>query len=106
MRTRQTTELLGLGQPAHHVSAIYNAGSDTIKEVISDVDEDVRLLLVVGHAPGVPTLAHILADEATSDKEALAAIRWGFPTATLVGLEITGSWDDPRPGPIAFTFRG
>lgn len=106
VRTRQTTELLGLGCPVQHETALYNAGSDTIREVIGDVAEDVRVLLVVGHAPGVPTLAHALADEATSDEQAFTAIRWGFPTATLVGVEIGGTWATPERGRIAFAFQG
>lgn len=105
-RTRQTAELLGVGSRCQHESALYNAGSDTIREAIGEVDEDVDTLLIVGHAPGVPTLAHALADEATSDHEALTAIRWGFPAATLVGIEIGGTWAHPEPGRVMFTFQG
>ncbi|WP_432558696.1 SixA phosphatase family protein [Granulicoccus sp. GXG6511] len=106
VRTRQTAGLLGLSCAVRHEEALYNAGSDTIREIIGTVDEDVRVLLVVGHAPGVPTLAHALADEARSDPQAFTAIRWGFPTATLVGLEMGGTWAEPEPGPVLFTFQG
>lgn len=106
IRTRQTTELLGVAGPVQQETALYNAGSDTIREAIGEVDEDVDTLLIVGHAPGVPTLAHALADEATSDHEALTAIRWGFPAATLVGIEIGGTWAHPEPGRVMFTFQG
>lgn len=106
VRTRQTTDLLGLAGPVRQETALYNAGSDTIREVIAGVGEDVGVLLVVGHAPGVPTLAHALADEATSDPEALTAIRWGFPTATLVGIEVAGTWAQPEPGRVVFALHG
>ncbi|MDO5683850.1 MAG: histidine phosphatase family protein [Propionibacteriaceae bacterium] len=106
VRTRQTAELLGLSCAIQHSTAIYNAGSDTIREVINGVADDVGVLLVVGHAPGVPTLAHALADEARSNADAFSAIRWGFPTATLIGIEIGGTWDDPEPGPVVFAFHG
>ena len=106
VRTRQTAGLLGLSCATHPTEANYNAGADTIRDVIGEVADDVRVLLVVGHAPGIPTLAHALADKAESDPTAFDAIRWGFPTATLVGIRIGGTWADPEPGPVILAFRG
>lgn len=42
-------------------------------------------LLVVGHAPGIPALAHALAD-GSSDAEARALIAYRYPPATLSTL--------------------
>lgn len=105
-RTRETAALLECAAPTQQSEAIYNAGSDTIREVITTVDDEVSVLLVVGHAPGVPTLAHTLTDRAASAPEDVLAIERGFPPATLVGIELAGSWADPTPGRIAFVVRG
>lgn len=104
VRTKETAGLLGLSAPVRHTTEIYNAGSDTIRELVSEVDDSVTVLLVVGHAPGIPTLAHDLADEQVSDAEALARISRGYPPATLVGIELEGSWADLRPGRLAYCF--
>lgn len=104
VRTRETASRLGLSAPTRYAREIYNAGSDTIRELIAEVDETVGALLVVGHAPGIPTLTHALADSATSDADALAMVSRGYPPATLVGIEIGGSWADLRPGRLAYCF--
>lgn len=104
VRTKETTALLGLSAPVLHTAEIYNAGSDTIRDLISEVDDSVTTLLVVGHAPGIPTLAHDLSDENVSDAEQLARISRGYPPATLVGIEVKGSWADLRPGRLAYCF--
>lgn len=54
VRTKETAGLLGLSAPVRHTTEIYNAGSDTIRELVSEVDDSVTVLLVVGHAPGSP----------------------------------------------------
>lgn len=91
VRTRQTAEGLGLGCRIELVDEIYNAGSETIAGCIGDVDESVSTLLVVGHAPGIPTLAHELAGDG-SDDTALHRIDSSYPTATLALLTIDGAW--------------
>jgi phosphohistidine phosphatase len=101
-RTTETAELLELGGSIECIEQMYNAGSDTIREEIEALSENVRTVLVVAHAPGIPTLAHHLTDLAVSDLDAVRAIQWGFPPATLVGLEIDGSWSELRPGRLHF----
>ncbi|MDN5727224.1 MAG: histidine phosphatase family protein [Propionibacteriales bacterium] len=95
VRTRQTADGLALACEIELAPALHNAGADTILALISEVDETVGTLLVVGHAPGIPALAQELAgpDSASS---ALAAIRRGYPPATLVRIEVDGTWADPR----------
>ena len=98
VRTRQTLGELGLSLPdagrLDLSSDYYNAGSDTLVEALRDLDEDCRTVLLVGHAPGVPSVAYELADPETSDPAALAAIDGRFPAATLARLEFTGDWAD------------
>lgn len=101
-RTTETAELLDLGCSIERAELIYNAGSDTIREEIEALSDEVRTVLLVAHAPGIPTLAHDLTDLAVSDPDAIRAIQWGFPPATLVGLEIDGPWSELRPGRLRF----
>lgn len=91
-RARQTAELLELPAPIHHLDRLYNAGARQVLAELSGVDDHVRTVLVVGHAPGIPALASSLADRAKSDPKALALIRYNFPPATLVGLEFHDGW--------------
>lgn len=91
-RARQTTELLGLRVPIRYVDRLYNAGSRALLAELSGVPDQVRTVLIVGHAPGIPALAENLADRLHSSPEALALIRYNYPPATLVGLEFFGGW--------------
>jgi phosphohistidine phosphatase len=91
-RARQTTELLSLPVPIRYVDRLYNAGSRALLAELSGVPDQVRTVLVVGHAPGIPALAENLADRMHSSPEALALIRYNYPPATVVGLEFFGGW--------------
>jgi len=91
-RARQTTELLSLPVPIRYVDRLYNAGSRALLAELSGIPDQVRTVLVVGHAPGIPALAENLADRLHSSPEALALIRYNYPPATLVGLEFFGGW--------------
>lgn len=91
-RARQTTELLGLPVPIRYLDRLYNAGSRQLMAELSGVPDQVKTILVVGHAPGIPALAENLADRQHSSPEALALIRYNYPPATLVGLEFFGGW--------------
>jgi phosphohistidine phosphatase len=91
-RARQTTELLGLHAPVRYLDRLYNAGSRQLLAELSGVPDQVRTVLVVGHAPGIPALAENLADRHHSSAEALALIRYNYPPATLVGLEFFDGW--------------
>jgi phosphohistidine phosphatase len=98
VRARQTLTGLGLPLPDPSRTDIssdyYNAGSDTSVEALRGLDESCQVVLLVGHAPGVPAVAYELADPETSDPRALAAIDGRFPAAALARLEFTGAWAD------------
>ena len=102
-RTRETLEALGDMGQVEPIARLYNAGSDTILEAVREIADEVKTALVVGHAPGIPALAHDLADVSTSDAKALEEIAYRFPTATLVGLTFDGPWTDLRTARLAFT---
>lgn len=94
-RTRQTFELLGLRVDPERTDIsrdYYNAGADTLVDALRGLDGDCRTVLLVGHAPGLPSVAYELADPETSDPAALAAIAGRFPIATLARLEFDGDW--------------
>lgn len=105
VRTRQTLELLEIDAPVTYTSALYNAGSQAIREEIGLLAEDVSVALVLGHAPGVPTLAHDLSDE-RSDPELRERIARGYPTSTLVAIELDGDWDELRSGRLTWAAQG
>ncbi len=90
-RTRQTASQLGLGVDTVSLDDLYNGGSWTILEWVQGLADDVKVALVVGHSPGIPSLVHDLADE-TSDHEAMAQISTHFPTGTCCELRFQGSW--------------
>ena len=61
-----------------------------------------RTLLLVGHAPGVPALAQLLAGP-DSDQDAIARLRTKFPTAAIAVLRLEGDWADATAGSAALT---
>jgi phosphohistidine phosphatase len=93
VRARQTAALLGLPAPTIHLPALYNAGPRQVLAEVAEVEDTVTAVLVVAHAPGIPSLVYGLADP-DSDVDALARIRPMYPPATLSGLEFTGSWSE------------
>ncbi len=91
-RAQQTLEALGLDATNEVVDELYNAGGEEVLALLRELDDATRTVLVVGHAPGLPSVVHELADPATSDAQALAAIEWRFPACTLATLGVPGSW--------------
>ncbi len=91
-RARQTAELLKLAAPIRYYDRLYNAGSRQVLSELGAIEDQLRTVLIVGHAPGIPALAVNLADRQHSNPEALSLIRYNFPPATLVGLEFHGGW--------------
>lgn len=57
-------------------------------------------MVIVGHAPGIPALAHLLADE-SSVAAARAVIAYRYPPATLATLHVHGSWAKLRTASLA-----
>ncbi len=93
VRTQQTLAGLGLACPVDYQPSIYQARAETILEEIQRVPEEVSVLIVVGHAPGIPSLAHELAAE-DSEPAAQAEISGGYPTATVCQFEVEQSWSE------------
>ena len=96
-RTQQTAEQLwGAGCPeaeVHFDRRVYNASPDALLEVIRESDPEASVVMVVGHAPGIPALASMLADGEGSG-EAHQLMSRGFPTSGMAVLRYSGHWAD------------
>lgn len=93
LRTRETLEWLGLTAPVRYVQGLYNCEATRIAFELARLPEYVRVALVVGHAPGIPTLARELADH-RSDPAAVRQVERQYPPATLCELQFRGLWSD------------
>lgn len=104
-RARQTWEHIaagaGLDVEVWTDRRIYNAYPDEILAVIREAPEDRGVVVVVGHAPGIPDLGAALADPAGSDDAALAALRAGMPTAVGLEFQFAGDWAELTPDSAA-----
>lgn len=96
-RTQQTAQDLwdaGCSEADIHLDRrIYLASAERLLDVVREADEDADVVMVVGHAPGIPSLAELLCDGegSTDGHQAMAA---GFPTCALAVLHYSGRWAD------------
>jgi phosphohistidine phosphatase len=92
-RTRQTWQLvakeLGQERAAQFDDRIYEASTDTLREVIGQTPESATTLLVIGHNPGIEDLVSQLA---TLDSELLGQVQQKFPTSAIAVLDVTSLW--------------
>jgi phosphohistidine phosphatase len=72
---------------------LYDASAQGILEVLHEADPEATVVLVVGHAPGLPTLASLLADGQGS-VQAHRRMAEGYPTCGLAVLRYSGHWSD------------
>lgn len=104
-RTRQTWNALGLDADVEYSDDIYNAGSDSILELIRLLDEGFGTAMIIGHGPGLPTLAAQLAGP-ESDQRSLDVINNRYPVATVSEYEIDGRWADLHTGRLVWLRLG
>ncbi len=97
MRTRQTWEGVRRGGVSagsvDERAEVYDADPGTLLDVVRGARDDVRCLLLVGHAPGVPLLVEELAQAGAGEP-----LPDGFPTSALAVLRFAGHWGDLEPG--------
>ncbi len=96
-RVRETVALLRPSLPAditiQELKRLYMALPREILSEIGRVPDDVDTLMVVGHNPGIGSLAHWLAGQ--GDKRELIHIADKFPTAGVAVLSFeVDSWRD------------
>lgn len=92
VRTRETFAHLGLDVPVEFQDALYEDGTDTMIQRISEMDDDVEALVVIGHAPTIPSLVAELAY--ASNRHAADQAQCHFPTATYTAFTFDGRWAD------------
>lgn len=96
LRTRQTLDGVlgswGLGSPPEieYNEAAYNAGSDTLLELVQYADADAETVMVVGHNPSIAQLV--------SDFVAGPGPLTGFPPATVAAVHLEVEWLYAAPG--------
>lgn len=92
MRTRQTFDAMGLDIPVEYQDALYHDGTDTMLQRISETDDDVTGLIVIGHAPTIPALSAQLS-WASAPQQA-DQLQCHFPTSAFAEFTFEGSWAD------------
>ena len=107
VRTRQTLEL-ALPRPDPSLAVVFDrslylASAEALLERIAGVRTRVETLLVVGHAPGLPELALLLAGNDGGARERMAK---KFPTGALAALRFPAlrSWDLARRAGVLDAF--
>ncbi|WP_020390330.1 SixA phosphatase family protein [Kribbella catacumbae] len=99
MRTRETwqyaAEAGAIATDIWYDRRIYSAGTEELLEVIHDVPADLRTVVIVGHAPGIPWLADELALDGTSPNR--VELTQKYPTSGLTVLHHTSRWADLTP---------
>ncbi|MBA3340053.1 MAG: histidine phosphatase family protein [Geodermatophilaceae bacterium] len=95
-RTRQTwRDIETAGVRAKDVRfdpRIYTADAGALLEILVEIPDHVRSVLVIGHAPTIPELADLLAEPRTSERAALDTLRSSFPAGSLAVLTLTSPW--------------
>ncbi|HEY5835250.1 SixA phosphatase family protein [Streptomyces sp.] len=99
-RTRETWKLVAHEMPQRprtvYEERLYEAGLGDLIALLAETPDEIDSLLVIGHNPGMHALADALAGSA--DKEALARMSRGFPTAAFAVVTFTGSWKSVEHG--------
>lgn len=109
LRTRETWEHVRRGAgtswpglEATYDRGLYAADSDTALDLVRQVDDAHRNLVVLGHNPTVAYLAQLL-DDGEGDAAAGSELAMGFPTGATAVFTCSGSWADLWPGGARLT---
>ena len=103
LRTQQTWQQVAAGAGweegiAAFSEALYAAGTDSAFDLLREVADDVRTLVVIGHNPTMASLAELV-DGGEGDPEATTALLTrGFPTSAVAVFTVEGAWADLGPG--------
>lgn len=96
-RTRETmAEVAAAGCPEAEIEIehrLYDARAEDVLAVAREAPEDASVVLVIGHAPGLPGATSLLAEGEGSD-QAHELLAEGFPTGAAAVLRFSGPWGD------------
>lgn len=100
-RTRETWDIVAQALPnqpqVSFEERIYEASPYDILDVLSETPAASKALLVVGHNPGLQSVAMILVG--SGDPDARERLAEKFPTAGLAVIDFDAArWDDIRAG--------
>lgn len=100
LRTRQTWDLVsdqtGVSAVARSQQSFYLAPDRIWLSALNDLPSDVTRALVIGHHPGVDTLAVSLTGR--GNPKASASMAGGFPPCGLAELEFDCTWTAVQAG--------
>ena len=108
-RARETWRLmsgeLGTTPQVTYEERVYGAGLESLLDLVRQAPERARLLLLVGHDPGIQDLAVTLAAEGGAGQagDALERVRGKFPTGAVAVLAVPGAWSDLGAGAARLT---
>ena len=96
VRTQETWESLAEGagwdlEPDLE-RALYSAGTETVLDLLRDVDPGITSVVVVGHNPTMASLAAVL-DDGEGDEDAGNDLM-DYPTSAVTVFAYDGEWDD------------
>ena len=101
LRTEQTWEAVAAGAgwslPPELDRGLYSAGPESALDIIRLVNDDVSVLMVVGHNPTMAYLAQLL-DSGDGPADAAAGLGGEFPTSAVAVFGHDGSWSDLADG--------
>jgi phosphohistidine phosphatase len=97
-RARETLAHTAIDAPVRYVDRLYDAAPGTVIDEITDVGDDVAVLLVVAHEPTMTQVALGLASTERSNPAAAERISTKFPTSAMAVLRLTGSWKQLEVG--------
>lgn len=101
LRTQETwagvAEGAGWDLDADFDRSLYAAGTDAALDLVREIADDVRRLLVIGHNPTMASLAQVL-DDGDADAELSGQLFSGYPTSAVAVFEYDGSWADLGEG--------
>lgn len=100
-RCLETWELAAaeMGAPARRsVEAIYESGPELLLALVQEVPDEVEVLMLVGHEPGVPELLRRLSDDRPA--EGCARAFGKYPTGAVAALKFKtlDAWAELAPG--------
>jgi phosphohistidine phosphatase len=72
---------------------IYDNTTRSLRDVITETDDDVRTLVLVGHNPSMHGLAITLSD-GEGEPEAELGIRSDYPTCGVAVFDVADTWLD------------
>jgi phosphohistidine phosphatase len=105
-RTRETLDAIGAWEDQPNIEVLqglYMASPAQLRDIIRDLRETVRSVLVIGHNPGIHELAvelaqaFNLASAPESGAGMLTSLRSEFPTASFADYLVLTSWRDLKP---------